>query len=104
MLTFLIARETIGKVNERWAKCEKICICFHCSIIFLHRNLAWAGFFSDVLVKSWVYDVTNQLATAGIIDGYGDAFNGEKSITRYEMAIFIGKALESKIRPLNKKY
>jgi hypothetical protein len=37
----------------------------------------------------------NQLVKAGIIQGYGDrSFGGERTLTRYEMAIMVGKALE----------
>lgn len=50
--------------------------------------------FSDVPRDHWAYDAVAQLADDGIIEGYGDAnFRGEKSITRYEMAQMVAKAM-----------
>ena len=53
---------------------------------------AFAGPFADVPANNWAYGAVNQLAKAGLIDGYVD--RGDKTITRYEMAILVGKALE----------
>ena len=48
---------------------------------------AFANPFSDVPAKHWAYDSVNQLAKAGVIDGYADStFRGDKTVTRYEMA------------------
>jgi len=56
---------------------------------------AFAGPFADVPAKHWSYDAINQLAKAGIVDGYGDGtFKGDKTITRYEMAIIVAKSME----------
>jgi hypothetical protein len=56
---------------------------------------AVAGPFADVPAKHWSYDAINQLDKAGIINGYGDGtFKGDKTITRYEMAIIVAKAME----------
>jgi len=50
--------------------------------------------FSDVPAKSWAYDAVAKLQKAGIIDGYNDgSFKGDKTITRYEMAIIVAKAM-----------
>jgi hypothetical protein len=58
-------------------------------------STAFAGPFADIPANNWAYGAVNQLAKAGLIDGYGDgAFRGDKTVTRYEMAILIGKALE----------
>jgi len=55
---------------------------------------AFANPFSDVPAKHWSYDSVNQLAQAGVIDGYGDGtFKGDKTMTRYEMAQIVGKAM-----------
>jgi len=55
---------------------------------------AFANPFSDVPVKHWSYDSVNKLAQAGIIDGYGDGtFKGDKTMTRYEMAQIVAKAM-----------
>lgn len=48
----------------------------------------------DVPAKHWSYDAVAYLTQAGIIDGYGDGtFRGDKTITRYEMAQLVYKAL-----------
>jgi len=50
--------------------------------------------FVDVPAKHWSYDAVNELVAAGVIDGYsGGKFNGDKTITRYEMAIIVAKAM-----------
>ena len=48
---------------------------------------AFANPFSDVPANHWAYDSVNQLAQAGVIEGYGDGtFRGDKTVSRYEMA------------------
>lgn len=55
---------------------------------------ALANPFADVPTKHWAYDAVNKLAQAGIIDGYGDGtFRGDKTLTRYEMAQIVAKAM-----------
>ena len=50
--------------------------------------------FSDVPAGHWAYDSVAKLAAAGVVDGYADgAFNGEKLMTRYEMAQIVAKAM-----------
>ena len=50
--------------------------------------------FSDVPADHWAYDAVSQLAQDGVIEGYGDStFQGNKNITRYEMAQMIAKAM-----------
>ena len=50
--------------------------------------------FSDVPANHWAYASVSKLAQAGVIDGYGDdTFRGGKSITRYEMAQMVAKAM-----------
>ena len=50
--------------------------------------------FSDVPAGHWAYDAVAQLAQDGVIDGYGDnTFQGDKNITRYEMAQMVAKAI-----------
>lgn len=54
----------------------------------------FANAFSDVPVKHWAYDSVNKLAQVGVIDGYGDGtFKGDKTLTRYEMAQIVAKAM-----------
>ncbi len=55
---------------------------------------ALANPFADVPAKHWAYDAVNKLAQAGVVDGYGDGtFRGDKTVTRYEMAQIISKAM-----------
>ncbi|HWR44312.1 S-layer homology domain-containing protein [Sporomusa sp.] len=50
--------------------------------------------FVDVPAKHWAYDSINKLAKSGVISGYGDGtFKGDKTLTRYEIAVIVGKAL-----------
>ena len=50
--------------------------------------------FSDVPEGHWAYDSINQLAAAGVIEGYGDTtFGGDRLMTRYEMAQIVAKAM-----------
>jgi hypothetical protein len=59
---------------------------------------AFANPFSDVPAKHWAYDSVNKLAAAGVIDGYGDGtFKGDKTMTRYEMAQIVGKAMNKSL-------
>lgn len=55
-----------------------------------------AANFVDVPAKHWSYDAVSYLAEAGIIEGYGDkTFQGDKLITRYEMAEIVYKAIQN---------
>ena len=57
-------------------------------------TFAAANPFSDVPADHWAYDAVAQLAADGVIEGYGDAtFQGDKNITRYEMAQMVAKAM-----------
>ncbi|HWR38258.1 MAG TPA: S-layer homology domain-containing protein [Patescibacteria group bacterium] len=50
--------------------------------------------FVDVPAKHWAYDAINTLAKNKIIDGYGDGtFRGDRTMTRYEMAQIVAKAV-----------
>lgn len=50
--------------------------------------------FADVPAKHWSYDAVKFLAQQGIIDGYGDnTFRGDKTMSRYEMASIVYKAM-----------
>jgi len=49
--------------------------------------------FSDVPQGHWAYDAVAQLAGAGVVDGYGTTFGGDKLMTRYEMAQIVAKAM-----------
>ncbi len=57
-------------------------------------TFAAANPFSDVPSDHWAYDAVAQLASDGVIDGYGDTtFRGDRSITRYEMAQMVARAM-----------
>lgn len=50
--------------------------------------------FVDVPAKHWAYDAVSKLAKAGVVDGFGDGtFRGDKTMTRYEMAQIVAKAM-----------
>lgn len=50
--------------------------------------------FTDVPLKHWSYDAVSKLAKDGIIDGYSNkTFQGDNTMTRYEMAQIVGKAM-----------
>ena len=50
--------------------------------------------FADVPAKHWSYDAVTKLAQAGVISGYGDGtFKGDRTLTRYEMATIVAKAM-----------
>jgi len=64
---------------------------------------AFANPFSDVPAKHWAYDAVNKLTQAGIVDGYGDGtFRGDKTLTRYEMAQIVAKAMNKGTNPEQK--
>ena len=60
--------------------------------------------FSDVPQGHWAYDAVSQLAQDGVIEGYGDTtFQGDKNISRYEMAQMVAKAMAKKSVPTQDK-
>lgn len=55
----------------------------------------YAASFTDVPAKHWAYASVTQLVKAGLVDGYGDGtFKGDRTITRFEMAVIVGKAID----------
>lgn len=55
--------------------------------------------FSDVTPNDWAYQSVEQLAAAGVINGYPDGtFKGQNNITRYEMAQMVAKAMANQSR------
>ena len=55
---------------------------------------AGADSFSDVPKDHWSYEALDYLAKDGIIEGMGDGtFQGGRSMTRYEMATIVAKAM-----------
>ena len=50
--------------------------------------------FSDVPAGHWAYSAVAQLAAEGVVTGYPDGtFKGDTTMTRYEMAQIVAKAL-----------
>ena len=51
--------------------------------------------FPDVPDNHWAYEAVSRLAGNDIIQGYEDGkYHGERTMTRYEMAVIIYKALQ----------
>ncbi|MBP2649214.1 MAG: S-layer y domain protein [Firmicutes bacterium] len=64
--------------------------------VFCFASVATAATtpFSDVPSTHWAYGAVNKLAKAGIIDGMGKGgFQGDKTLTRYEMAQIVANAM-----------
>ena len=50
--------------------------------------------FSDFPAGHWAYASLAKLAAAGVVEGYPDStFQGDKLMTRYEMAQIVAKAM-----------
>lgn len=50
--------------------------------------------FTDVPADSWAYDAVSTLAADGVIDGYTDGtYKGQNTMTRYEMAQIVARAM-----------
>jgi hypothetical protein len=51
--------------------------------------------FPDVPANHWAYEAVNTMASQGIIEGYPDGtFGGDRSMTRYEFATLVYRALQ----------
>ncbi len=56
--------------------------------------LAATNPFSDVPSDSWAYDAVSTLAKDGVIEGFPDnTYQGQKTMTRYEMAQIVARAM-----------
>ena len=54
------------------------------------------GSFTDVPDDHWAYDAINSLVAAGVVEGYPDGeYKGQQSMTRYEMAVMVSRALDN---------
>ncbi|MBF0407675.1 MAG: S-layer homology domain-containing protein [Candidatus Riflebacteria bacterium] len=64
---------------------------------------ASANPFSDVPFSHWAYDAVNKLAAKNLIQGYPDGtYKGEKPVTRYALAMVVGKMLANVEQMLEK--
>ncbi len=65
-------------------------------LVFVITAAAGAQEFQDVPRDHWAYDSVQTLAERGFLSLYsGEEFNGEQSVTRYEMAEIIANMLEN---------
>lgn len=64
--------------------------------IFVFSTVALAASpFSDVKASHWAYDAISKLAAKGYVEGYKDGtFKGDKTLTRYELAMVISRLIE----------
>ncbi len=63
-------------------------------IVLVFSAFAFANPFVDVPADHWAYDAVQSLAAKGIIVGYPDGtFGGNRTMTRYEFAEAVAKAL-----------
>ena len=51
--------------------------------------------FSDVARTHWARESIDQVAQAGILEGYAGKFHGEKLINRYQMAVILDRVLDT---------
>jgi len=75
---------------------KKKIIALAIAAIFCSGSMAAASTnqFSDVPASHWSYGAINELAKAGIIDGFSNGtFQGDKTMTRYEMAQIVANAV-----------
>lgn len=74
-------------------KFVKAAICAAVTVAFAVPALA--NPFADVPKNHWAYDAVGKLAADGIVDGYDDGtYKGDKTMTRYEMAQIVSKAMD----------
>ena len=66
------------------------------ALVLMNTGVAGAASnpFSDVPADSWAYDAVSTLAADGVIDGYPDGtYQGQNTMTRYEMAQIVARAM-----------
>lgn len=60
----------------------------------VNTSFAATNPFSDVPVDSWAYEAVNMLANDGVIEGYPNStYQGQNTMTRYEMAQIVARAM-----------
>jgi polyhydroxyalkanoate synthesis regulator phasin len=75
---------------------KKITITIALMLVVALAMPVFGASFSDVPSDHWSYDAINKLVAAGIVEGYPDGeFKGEQSMTRYEMAVMVSRALDN---------
>ncbi|QNK60206.1 S-layer homology domain-containing protein [Paenibacillus sp. PAMC21692] len=73
-------------------------------ILGLDRESAGAASFADVSAEDWFTPYVNAAFEHGIIAGYDGQFKPNQTITREEMAVMIGRALNLEPVQSNEKY
>jgi len=84
---------------------RRIFVLLVCAFALLAVALpVYAGPFTDVPVDHWAYDAIDKLQSEGFVEGYPDGtFRGDRSFTRYEMAMVVARIwdrLVSELRSL----
>lgn len=78
---------------------KKLTITIALMLVFALAVPAFAaghGSFTDVPDDHWAYDAIGSLVDAGIVEGYPDGeYKGQESMTRYEMAVMVSRALDN---------
>jgi len=75
---------------------RKLIVVFAVLFALSITGTALAGNLADVPAKHWAYDSVANLAKVGLIEGYSDGtFKGDRTITRYEMAVLVSKAMDN---------
>lgn len=72
---------------------RRIIVLLACVVALLALALpAFAGPFTDVPTDHWAYDAIDKLQAEGFVEGYPDGtFRGNRSFTRYEMAMVVAR-------------
>ncbi len=65
------------------------------ALVFTMTMPVMANPFNDVPANHWAHDALAQVATAGLLEGYGDGtYRGEDSLSRYQVAVLTSRVVE----------
>ncbi|MGD1067310.1 MAG: S-layer homology domain-containing protein [Vulcanimicrobiaceae bacterium] len=71
-----------------------LALCLALTSVVMHAAPGAATPFADVPANHWAYQAIQSLAADGLIDGYPDgAFDGDRPLTRYEMAVLVARVI-----------
>src|SRR6056297_2135321 len=75
---------------------KKITVVIALLLVVALATPAIGSSFPDVPSNHWAYEAVNELVAAGIIEGYPDGtYKGQQSLTRYEIAMMVSRALDN---------